>query len=104
MSRTQQRSVRAPFTERLSLLRPTTLKRLGANVGIAPSGSHTLVQKHLEAPSPTWTVTNELNMEEIFLSGVDGAHADSDLVLCSHSHLKRSAYPRILRSGIPKPS
>jgi hypothetical protein len=105
MSRTQRRLGKASLTVRPSRLRPTALKRFGANVDIAPSGSQASVQKCVEEPSPTSTVMETLNIDLTLRSAADGsnAQAESGSVLRSHSHLRRRAYPRVLRSGSPRP-
>jgi hypothetical protein len=59
---------------------------------MAPAGSHASVRKRVDAPSPTSTVIEQANKEDI-RSGVHGrrAQAESGLVRRSHSHLRRSA-------------
>jgi hypothetical protein len=82
-----------------------SLEEVGAKEGMAPAGSHASVQKCVEAPSPTSTVTEQENKEEVSRPGADDSRAQvvPGLVRLSHSHLRRSANPRILRSGIPNP-
>lgn len=81
------------------------LKRLGAKKGMAHAGSHASVQKRVDAPSPTSTVIEQANKEEVIRSGVHGrrAQAESGLVRRNHSHLRCSANPRTFRSGMPSP-
>ena len=68
------------------------------------AGSQASVQNLADAPSPSWIVTEAVNMEDTDSSVVDGrcAHGEFGSILRSHSHLSRSVNPRILRSGIPK--
>jgi hypothetical protein len=77
MSRTQQRLDKASLTVRPSRLQPTTLKRFGANVDIAPSASQASIQKHVEEPSPTSMVMETLNIDLTLRSAADGSNAQA---------------------------
>jgi hypothetical protein len=72
---------------------------------IGPTGNQESVQKRAEAPSPRTTTTEQLNIEATNFSDFAGIHVQAGAFGCRlyHSQRSRSASPRTLMSGRPRP-